>query len=140
MNPGSISLDYSVGKVVTAAWVLFTSLFFLYSVAFPVLEKQKLDSATQVGYVNGYQTAANQAMSSLSGNTFQNGQNNGYGTAILQLAQALASQYNEGCAKAVPVTIGSGSVGILSVDCLQKVANGGSGKTTPPPQNTAPAK
>lgn len=132
MNPNTLLQDISVGKTVTAAWVLFTSLFFLYSISYPVLEKSKLDAVSQSAYTNGYNTAANQAMASFSGNTLQNGYNNGYGTAVLQLTQALAKQYEGGCTEAVPVTVGSGSIGVVSIDCLQKAAAGSaSGKTAP---------
>ena len=124
--------DLTVGKMVTAAWVIFTSLFFLYSVSYPILEGTKLQSATTAGFNNGFNTAANQAMASMSGNALQNGYNNGYGTAIMQLAQALTTQYAEGCQKPVPVTIGTGSVGIVSIDCLQKVAASATGQATVP--------
>lgn len=132
MIPNTFFQDCTVGKVVVGAWVLFTTFFFLYSVSYPILETTKLTSATQAGYNNGFQAAAGQAMASMSGNALQNGYNNGYGTAIMQLAQALSTQYSEGCQKAVPVTIGSGSVGIVSVDCLQKVAASASGQITAP--------
>lgn len=132
MNPNTLLQEISVGKAVTAAWVFFTSLFFLYSISYPLLEKSKLEAATQAAYTNGYTTAANQAMASFSGNLLQNGYNNGYGTAVLQLAQALAKQYEGGCTEAVPVTVGSGSIQIVSVDCLQKAAaNAASGTTAP---------
>ena len=140
MNPSSFSSDFSVGKSVLAAWVLFTSLFFLYFVGYPMIESKKITEAQQVWYNNGYSTAVNQAMSTFSGNTLQTGYNNGYGTAIVQLAQALTAQYNEGCSKPVPVTIGSGSVGIVSVDCLQKISNSASGKTAPTQGSPAPSR
>lgn len=137
MNPTNLLDGLSVGKAITAAWVFFVTVFFLYSVSFSSIENAKLTEASQIGYQNGFAAAANQAMSSFSGNTLQNGYNNGYGTAILQLAQALAAQYEGGCKEAVPVTIGSGSVGIISIDCLQQVA---SGQTAPQTAPTAPVQ
>lgn len=134
MTPSNLLENVSVGKAITAAWVLFATVFFLYSVFFPSLEKTKIDAVSQAAYNQGFAAAANQAMSSFSGNVLQNGYNNGYGTAILQLAQALANQYSQGCKEAVPVTIGSGSVGVISVDCLQKAAQeAASGQTAPAP-------
>ncbi len=140
MNSSSFSSDLSVGKAFIAAWVFFTSLFFLYFVGYPMIESKKLSEAQQAGYTNGYNTAVNQAMATFSGDTLKNGYNNGYGTAILQLAQALTAQYSEGCSKPVPVTIGTGSVGIVSVDCLQKISNSASGKTAPVQGSPVPAQ
>lgn len=132
MTPSTLLENISVGKAITAAWVFTVSVFFLYSIFFPFLESAKISAATQAGYNNGYSAAATQAMASFSGNTLQNGYNNGYGTAILQLAQALSAQYEGGCQEPVPVTIGSGSVGVVSVDCLQRAAQAAaSGQTAP---------
>lgn len=131
MASNNLFQDIPVGKTLAVAWVLFTSLFFLYFVSYPLIERSKLDAAAQVGYNNGYGAAVNMAMSSFSGNVLQNGYNNGYGTAVTQLAQALEKQYQDGCTEAVPVTIGTGSVGIVSVDCLQKNMNSASGATEP---------
>lgn len=67
--------------------------------------------------LQGQQEGYNLAMQSLSGNVFQNG----YTNAIGQLVGALGKQINDGCKDAVPVQIGTGSVGIVSVPCLQKI-------------------
>ena len=73
-----------------------------------------------------------QAMQTFSGNVFQNG----YGKAVLDLAGALETQVKGGCKEAVPVTIGTGSIGILSTVCLQQAASG----ATQPTPTPAPAK
>lgn len=53
-------------------------------------------------------------MQTFSGNVFQNG----YGKAVLDLASALDAQVKGGCKEAVPVTIGSGSLGIINTACI----------------------
>lgn len=128
--------EISFAKTLGLAWVLFTTLFFLFSVLFPVIESGKVNSAMQLGYNNGAKDALAQATASFSGNVLQNGYNNGYGTAIMQLGKALQDQYVQGCKEPVPVTIGTGSVNIVSVDCFQKIAeNAASGKTAPTQQS-----
>lgn len=97
----------------------------------------------QDGYGKGVKDALAQASASFSGNVLQNGYNNGYGTAVMQLAKALEDQYTQGCKEPVPVTLGTGSVGIVSVNCFQKIAeNAASGQTTPtqPSPNAQPSR
>lgn len=135
--------DISFAKTLGLAWVLFTTLFFLFFTLFPVIESAKVNSAMQEGYNKGFGDAITQASASFSGNVLQNGYNNGFGTAVMQLAKALEDQYTQGCKEPVPVTIGTGSVGIVSVNCFQKIAeNAASGQTAPvqPSPNAQPKR
>ena len=90
-----------VSRAVAWAWVIFTTLYFLLSLAVPVIVSK----------------AQNQAMQG----SFQNGQLNGYNSAFSLMGQALTSQVKEGCKQALPLTVGSGqTIGVVNVDCLPK--------------------
>jgi hypothetical protein len=121
----------SAGSAILWAWVVFTSLFTLYSLFFGVLQSSKIQAAQQSGYAQGANAVSQQAMQSFSGNVFQNG----YSSAVSQLVGELAKQYEGGCTQAVPVSVGTGSIGLLSADCLQKIT--ASGATAP---EAAPVK
>ena len=117
-----------VGSVLLWTWVAFTSFYTLFSFAYPFIQKERISAAEQSGYVQGANAVTAQAMQSFSGNVFQNG----YSSAVTQLVQELEKQYNEGCQNAVPVNVGTGSIGLLSANCLQKLtAQAGSGTTAP---------
>ena len=90
-----------VSRAVAWSWVIFTTLYFLLSLAVPVIVSK----------------AQNQAMQG----SFQNGQLNGYNSAFSLMGQALTSQVKEGCKQALPLTVGSGqTIGVVNVDCLPK--------------------
>ena len=90
-----------VSRAVAWSWVIFTTLYFLLSLAVPVIISK----------------AQNQAMQG----SFQNGQLNGYNSAFSLMGQALTSQVKEGCKQALPLTVGSGqTIGVVNVDCLPK--------------------
>ena len=74
-----------VSRAVAWAWVIFTTLYFLLSLAVPVIVSK----------------AQNQAMQG----SFQNGQLNGYNSAFSLMGQALTSQVKEGCKQALPLTV-----------------------------------
>ena len=91
-----------LGKMIGAAWVIFTTVYFLLSMALPTLIASNQNGALQ--------------------NSFNNGESSGYQKAVLQLGQALGAQYDGGCKEPVPVSFGTGApVGILSANCLQTV-------------------
>jgi hypothetical protein len=107
--------NISIQSSIVAAWVLFVSLYFLGSIAYPYLASKNLDAAYQNGRAAGSQETYNAAMASFSGNVFQNG----YSTAFGQLGQALATQVKEGCKQAIPVTVASGTtIGVVNTGCL----------------------
>lgn len=87
-----------------------------------------MESARQTGYIQGANETAQQALQSFSGNVFQNGQNQGQQIMVNQLVQELTKQFEGGCTETVPVTIGTGSIGILSAACFQSLT--ASGNTT----------
>ncbi len=105
------------GSVLLWTWVAFTTFYTLLSFAYPFIQSEKVNSARQSGYVQGVNETTQQALQTFSGNVFQNG----YSTAVNQLVDELAKQYEAGCEKEVPVTIGTGSIGVVSVPCLQKI-------------------
>lgn len=86
-----------------------------------MLQASKIQSAQQTGYAQGANAVSQQAMQSFSGNVFQNG----YSSAVTQLVTELAKQYEGGCTQAVPISVGTGSIGLLSADCLQKITASG---------------
>lgn len=98
------------------AWIIFTSLYFLFSVTYPFVVGKTQSAAIQAAQVQGYNTAVSQAMQTFSGNVFQNG----YGKAVLDLASALDAQLKGGCKEIVPIQIGSGAIGIVNVACIQQ--------------------
>ena len=94
--------NLGLAKVLGAAWVIFTTLYFLLSIALPYI-------------IQSTQTAALQG-------SYNNGQSYGYQAAVVQLGQALGAQLEGGCKEPVPVNFGTGApVGILSTNCLQAV-------------------
>lgn len=100
-----------------AAWIIFTTVYFLLSVASPYIFERTQAAALQGSY--------------------QNGQANGYQAAVLQLGQALSTQLQGGCKEAVPVNFGTGApIGIVSTNCLQG-PNGGQ-QTPGTPESWAP--
>jgi hypothetical protein len=108
----------SIGTLIGSAWVIFTTVYFLLSLTYPYIQSAQINGADQNGYNRGFTTASNAAMASFSGNVFQNG----FGTAVGQLGQALTKQIADGCKDAIPVTIGTGSIGIVNAGCLQTPA------------------
>ena len=106
--------NVSITGVIIIAWVFFTSVYFFLSVVYPFVIGKTQALALQTAQKQGYDTAVGQAMQTLSGNVFQNG----YGKAVLDLASALDAQVKGGCKEAVPVTIGSGSLGIINTACI----------------------
>jgi hypothetical protein len=121
----------SAGSALVWTWIAFASFYTLFSLFFPMLQASKIQAAQQAGYAQGANTVSQQAMQSFSGNVFQNG----YSSAVTQLVTELAKQYEGGCTQAVPVSVGTGSIGLLSADCLQKIT--ASGATAP---EAAPVK
>lgn len=75
--------------------------------------------------MQGANEATQRALQSFSGNVFQNGQSEGQQLVVTQLVQALSQQLDGGCKDVVPVTIGTGSIGILSTACLQQLTASG---------------
>jgi hypothetical protein len=109
------------------AWMIFTTLYFLFSVTYPFIVGRTQSAALQAAQAQGYNSAVSQAMQTFSGNVFQNG----YGKAVVDLATALDAQVKGGCNEAVPIQIGSGALGVVNVACIQKAL---SGATTPAPE------
>lgn len=120
----------SAGSAIVWTWVAFASFYTLYSLFFGVLQSSKIQAAQQAGYTQGANAVSQQAMQSFSGNVFQNG----YSSAVTQLVGELAKQYEGGCTQAVPVSVGTGSIGLLSADCLQRIT--ASGAVAPAPEAT----
>lgn len=113
------------GPVVLWTWIAFTSFYTLLSFGYPYIQATQLESARQTGYIQGANEATQRALQSFSGNVFQNGQNEGQQLVVTQLVQALSQQLDGGCKDVVPVTIGTGSIGILSTACLQQLTASG---------------
>ncbi len=140
----------TVSKVVAYAWVFFVTVYFLASVSYPYLNEKNLTAAYANGRAAGQQETYNAAMQTFSGNTFQNGQQIGAKETVGQLLDLLGKQYDAGCKDAIPVPLpnGTGSVGILSVPCYQKIQQAmasQSGQIAPEapaqaPQAPAPAR
>lgn len=123
--------NITIGGLIIMAWVFFTSVYFFLSVGYPFVIGKTQSVAISTAQQQGYNTAVSQAMQTFSGNVFQNG----YGKAVLDLATALDAQVKGGCKEAVPVTIGTGAIGIINTACIQQAA------TTPPAgPDIAPAK
>ena len=96
-----------VSRAVAWAWVIFTTLYFLLSLAVPYILRDVASQniALQQSFTNGQ----------------QNGQLNGYNTAFGMMGQALSAQVKEGCKQALPLTVGSGqTIGVVNIDCLPK--------------------
>lgn len=90
----------SIAKTLGFAWVLFSTLYFLFSVGYPFVVQNTQNTVIQGAY--------------------QNGQVSGYTTAFTQLGQVLDEQIKGGCKQAVPVNVGSGvTLGVVNVACLQ---------------------
>jgi|GEM_PF-3958394 len=101
----------TLGKTLGFAWILFTTLYFLFSLAYPFVVQ-----STQTNVLQG---------------AYQNGQVSGYTTAFTQLGQVLDEQMKGGCKQAVPVNVGSGvTLGVVNVACLQ--AQSGAVQSTSP--------
>ena len=122
-------LALHAGPVVLWTWIAFTSFYTLFSFGYPFIQAQQLESARQAGYIQWSNDTAQQALQSFSGNTFQNGQLQWQQIVVTQLLQELSKQLEGGCTEVVPVTVGTGSIGILSTACLQKLS--ASGATAP---------
>ncbi len=88
-----------VSRAVAWAWVVFTTLFFLLYLAAPYLIERNQTQA-----LNG---------------AYQNGQINGYNTAFTQLGDVLDKQVKGGCKEAIPVNVGSGTLGVVNTACLK---------------------
>lgn len=112
--------NLTVGGVLVGAWIFFTSVYFFLSVGYPFVIGKTQSVALATAQQQGYNTAVNQAMQTFSGNVFQNG----YGKAVLDLATALQAQVAGGCKEAVPVTIGTGSLGIINIACIAQAQSG----------------
>ncbi len=106
--------NLTVGGVLVGAWIFFTSVYFFLSIGYPLVIGKTQSTALATAQQQGYNTAVAQAMQTFSGNVFQNG----YGKAVLDLAAALQAQVAGGCKEAVPVTIGSGSLGVINTACI----------------------
>ena len=105
----------SIAKTLGFAWVLFATLYFLFSVGYPFLLQN-----TQTTVLQG---------------AYQNGQVSGYTTAFTQLGQVLDEQMKGGCKQAVPVNVGSGvTLGVVNIACLQAQT----GATLPPGSQVPP--
>lgn len=110
-------MNVSLTKAVAIIWFIFTTLYFLLSITVPMITgKIQADLITRA-QIQGHNQGMADAMQSLSGNVYQNG----YVSAIGQLVGALDKQITDGCKEPVPVQIGTGSVGIMSIPCLQKL-------------------
>jgi hypothetical protein len=131
MNRFFDSIDF--GKLAIYVWVGFTTLYFLVSVSVPFIIQKTQASLMQTAYNNGANQAANEILTkTFSGNLYQNGQVNGFSVAVTQLAQGLAKQMEEGCQNALPIQVASGtSVGVMSVDCFQKIVSQQQAPATP---------
>jgi hypothetical protein len=115
ISPMERNYNINIQASIVAAWVLFVSLYFLCSIAYPYIATKSMDAAYQNGRAAGTQETYTAAMASFSGNVFQNG----YSTAFGQLGQALATQVKEGCKQAIPVTVASGTtIGVVNTGCL----------------------
>ncbi len=108
--------NITIGGLIIMAWVFFTSVYFFLSVGYPFVVGKTQSVAIATAQQQGYNTAVSQAMQTFSGNVFQNG----YGKAVLDLATALDAQVKGGCKEAVPVTIGTGAIGIINTACIQQ--------------------
>lgn len=113
------------GPVVLWTWIAFTSFYTLLSFGYPLIQASQLESARQSGYVQWSNDTAQQALQSFSGNVFQNGQLQWQQIVVTQLLQELTKQLEGGCTEVVPVTVWTGSIGILSTACLQKLSASG---------------
>lgn len=108
--------NITIGGLIVMAWVFFTSVYFFLSVGYPFVIGKTQSAALSTAQQQGYNSAVSQAMQTFSGNVFQNG----YGKAVLDLAAALDTQVKNGCKEAVPVTIGTGAIGIINTACIQQ--------------------
>ena len=76
-----------VSRAVAWSWVIFTTLYFLLSLAVPYIIRD----------VSSQNIALQQS--------FINGQQNGANSAFGMMGQALTSQVKEGCKQALPLTV-----------------------------------
>jgi hypothetical protein len=74
--------NISIQASIVAAWVLFVSLYFFCSIAYPYIAAKNIDAAYQNGRTLGQQESETKLMASFSGNTYQNWQVNWYSAAI----------------------------------------------------------
>lgn len=126
--------NLTVGGVLVGAWIFFTSVYFFLSIGYPLVIGKTQAAAIATAQQQGYNTAVGQAMQTFSGNVFQNG----YGKAVLDLATALDAQVKGGCKEAVPVTIGSGSIGIINTACIDQAKAAAAQPATPAQPQPAP--
>lgn len=129
MNTPSLSTD-KAWQILLWVWIAFTTFYTLTSFAYPYVAATSINSAKQAGYLQGANEATQQALQSFSGNVFQNGQTAGQQATVMQLVQELSKQYETGCKDVVPVNVGTGSIGILSANCLQVLSNTNAQKET----------
>lgn len=130
----------SMSTILLWVWVGITSLYFFGSLAYTFVtnqtlnQKNQLAEQVQAAYANGYNAAVADALKSFSGNAFQNGQNNGYLTAFMNLGQALSAQVADGCKQVIPINLGSGTtMGVVNVACLQQGQSGATQAPAPTP-------
>ncbi len=103
-----------VSRAVAWAWVIFTTLFFLLYFAVPSIYVK-----TQTQALNG---------------AYQNGQVSGYNTAFSQLGEVLDKQVKGGCKEAIPVNVGSGTLGVVNTACLKGADQSAQPQPQPAPQ------
>jgi hypothetical protein len=107
--------NLGLGKILGAAWIFFTTVYFFLTMVAPYLILQ-----VQGNLINN---AVNTQLNTVFQKGQENGQNIGYQSAYAQLGQALGAQFQGGCKEPIPVNLGSGTtVGIISMNCLQQAA------------------
>ena len=121
-------------SVLLGTWIAFTSFYTLLSFGYSFIQSTQLENARQTWYIQWSNDIAQRALQSFSGNVFQNWQMDGQQLVVGKLMQELSMQYEDGCTKAVPVTVGTGSIGILSTACLEMLAWSGSQQPVAPRQ------
>jgi hypothetical protein len=129
-----------VSTILLWVWIGITSLYFFGSIIYTAYTSQNLKQEDQINkqvqaaYANGYNAAVADALKSFSGNAFQNGQNNGYLTAFMNLGQALSAQVTDGCKQVIPINLGTGTtMGVVNVACLQQGQSGTTQEPAPAP-------
>ena len=122
-------MNVSLTKAVAIIWFIFTTLYFLLSITIPMIAGKVQSDLIVRAQIQGHNQGVADAMQSLSGNVFQNG----YVSAVGQLVGALDKQIADGCKEPVPVQIGTGSVGIMSIPCLQKLQEAANAQSTNTP-------
>lgn len=123
-------INVSLTKAVAVIWFIFTTLYFLLSITIPMIAGKVQSDMIVRAQIQGHNQGVADTMQSLSGNVFQNG----YVSAVGQLVGALDKQIADGCKEPVPVQIGTGSVGIMSIPCLQKLQEAASAQSPTSPE------